>query len=252
MAKKRTSFLMELDKGEVFDNLTNEEAGKLIKAIYDYERCPERKLPEMDKMTKLLFLNFKAKLDSNEEEYNLKCEKNRLNVEKRWENYNKNKGNEEKNTTEYDRIPSYTTEYDPLRIIPNKRKEIKRNEIKENKKETTKEKKENDFCGGDFNLINFFEENEIIYHNTPEEINILERLKEVPKEILEESVEVAKIKNNTKFNYIYGIVTKKLKEEKEKNNLKGELPSWFDKEIKNSELTDDVKKEMEDLLAGFD
>ena len=36
MGKERTSFLLELDKKDLVDSLTDEEAGQLIKAIYQY------------------------------------------------------------------------------------------------------------------------------------------------------------------------------------------------------------------------
>jgi len=114
MAKKKApGFVLEKDQKEIIDELTNEEAGIILKAIFEYETTREE--PKLDKSLRIVFKQFKVKLDYYDGRYNEKCEQNRENIQNYW--------NKIKNTTEYDQIQSNTT-------ATNKRKEKK---IKENK-----------------------------------------------------------------------------------------------------------------------
>ena len=136
MGKERTGFLLELDKKDLVDSLSDEEAGQLIKAIYQYECSPERKVPNMNKLIKMVFLSFKGKLDKNEETYIKTCQQNKENIENYWK-----KVREEKNTSEYERIQSNT-----MATNKRKRNEIKLNEMKVNESklnETTSNNKIN-------------------------------------------------------------------------------------------------------------
>ena len=119
MKKNAPGFVLEKDQKIIIDELSNEEAGIIFKAIYEYEATKEE--PPLDKTLKIVFKQFKIKLDFYDEKYNTTCEKNRRNIQNYWDNVN--------NTTEYDRIRSNT-------MATNKRKENKRKENKnKNKKE---------------------------------------------------------------------------------------------------------------------
>ena len=144
MGKERTGFLLELDKKDVVDNLSDEEAGQLIKAIYQYECSPERKIPTMDKMVKMVFLSFKGRLDKNEEKYKETCLKNKENIDNYWK-----KVREEKDTSEYERIQSNT-------MATNKKKlnEIKLNETKSNKTKSNNKININNSEGENNNVAN--------------------------------------------------------------------------------------------------
>lgn len=76
----KNSFLIYLDYQEQFDLLTDEQAGKLIKAIIKYEKTAETS--ELDGVTKMAFSFIKTQLDRDREKYNKKCEKNRENAKK--------------------------------------------------------------------------------------------------------------------------------------------------------------------------
>lgn len=73
----KISFLMYLDYEEQFDLLTDEQLGKLMRAIIKYEKTQEE--PELDGMMKMAFSFIKSQLDRDREKYNNKCEKNREN-----------------------------------------------------------------------------------------------------------------------------------------------------------------------------
>lgn len=113
--KKRPCFLLERDQKEIVDELDNEEAGLIFKAIYEYETSGKE--IKLDKSLRIVFKQFKVKLDFYDKEYEIKCEKNKKNIEEYW--------NKVKNTNEYDGIQSNT-------MATNKNK-IKKNKIKKNK-----------------------------------------------------------------------------------------------------------------------
>ena len=95
----KDNFLLKKSQQEVFDTLTDEEAGQLIKGIFKYMRTGDS---ELAGMMKAIFIPIKNDIDKNEESYQKRCEKNRENIKKRWE-----KDNEEiqKDTNVYERIP---------------------------------------------------------------------------------------------------------------------------------------------------
>lgn len=117
MKKGQPAFLLPIDQKEIIDELTDEEAGIIFKAIYEYEiNKTEIELP---KTLKIVFKQFKVKLDNYDGAYAEKCERNRENIKKYWEQ-------KKKNTNEYERIRTNTNVY---KI---KEKKIKENKNKEN------------------------------------------------------------------------------------------------------------------------
>ena len=111
--KKAPGFILERDQKAIIDELNNEEAGIIFKAIYDYETTKQE--PKLDKSLRIVFKQFKVKLDFYDEKYIETCKKNKENIQNYW--------NKMKDTAEYNRIQSNT-------MATNKRKE---NKIKENK-----------------------------------------------------------------------------------------------------------------------
>lgn len=118
MKKGQPAFLLPIDQKEIIDELDNEEAGIIFKAIYEYE--VNKTEPKLSKTLNIVFKQFKVKLDNYDGAYQEKCIRNKENITKYWEQ-KKGKSNE------YDRIRSNTNVY---KIKEKKRKE---KEIKENK-----------------------------------------------------------------------------------------------------------------------
>lgn len=83
--QKKESFLLSLDDEVLFNRLTDEQAGKLIKAIFLYEKTGE--ISNLEFGLDLAFTTIQVKLDKNREKYKAKCEKNKENANKRWEKY---------------------------------------------------------------------------------------------------------------------------------------------------------------------
>lgn len=115
MAEKK-SFVMSYDHQALFQQLTDEQAGKLIKAIYAYELKGE-----ITTFTDPLLIAFftgvlKPFIDANKEKYEKKCKKNAENVAKRW---NKNIPDNTKNADVYDGIQANTTVCDGTKNAEN-------------------------------------------------------------------------------------------------------------------------------------
>ena len=91
----RKGFLLLNNQIEIIEDLSDEQAGQLLKAFYDYNNGNEVKLKGL---MNSIFKQFKVVFDENEQRYQEKCEKNKKNIEEYWK-----KVKEEKNTSEYER-----------------------------------------------------------------------------------------------------------------------------------------------------
>ena len=126
MANERPGFLLYLNQKTIIDELTDAEAGILIKALYEYEQ--NKNVPKLEKMLKIIFLQFKNNLNNDEKKYEEKCAKNKENIENYWKN---KKG--KNNTNEYERIRMNTN------INKNSNRNINTN-INRNKNKNTNKK----------------------------------------------------------------------------------------------------------------
>lgn len=95
----KDSFILYLEQQEIFEMLTDEQAGQLIKNIFSYERTGQ--MPKMDKMLNLAFVPIMQILDKNRIKYEEKCKKNKENIEMRWNKKNTNVYERKKQNTNY-------------------------------------------------------------------------------------------------------------------------------------------------------
>lgn len=95
----KDSFILYLDQQEIFEMLTDEQAGQLIKNIFQYERYGQ--MPKMDKFLNLAFVPIMQALDKNRRKYEEKCKKNKENIEIRWNKQNTNVYERKKQNTNY-------------------------------------------------------------------------------------------------------------------------------------------------------
>lgn len=120
----KDSFILYLEQKDIFNMLEDKEAGKLIKAIFEYVETGQ--IPSLDKSLKIAFIPIKNVLDRNKEKYERVIERNKKNIEKRW-----NKNNT-KNTTGKIGIPKDTkntdndNEHDNVHEINKKEKDKKK------------------------------------------------------------------------------------------------------------------------------
>ena len=100
----RDSFILYLEQKQIFEMLTDEEAGQLIKAIFEYEDTGQIVL--LDRSLQIAFLPIRNVLDRNKEKYEKVVERNKKNLEKRWNR------EDTKNTTGKNGIPKNTKNTD--------------------------------------------------------------------------------------------------------------------------------------------
>lgn len=131
MSQKKGFFLLK-NQIEIIEDLTDEQAGQLLKAFYDYNNGKEIKL---NGLMKNIFKSFKVVFDENEKSYQETCKKNKENIEKYWESVR-----QQQNTNEYDRIRMNT--------MATKKREEKESKEKENKNNSEREniKRESSSC----------------------------------------------------------------------------------------------------------
>lgn len=72
MSNRKKSFLLHIDSLEILTDLSDEQAGKLFKAIYSHQIDEE---PKLDQMTKMVFLPFRNQFDRDNEKYAKTCER---------------------------------------------------------------------------------------------------------------------------------------------------------------------------------
>ncbi len=125
----KDSFILYLEQKQIFEMLTDEEAGQLITAIFEYEDTGQT--VTLDRSLQIAFLPIKNVLDRNKEKYEKVVERNKKNIEKRW---NKE---DTKNTTGKNGIPKNTKNTDN----DNEHDNDNDNEHDNDKKEKNKKRK---------------------------------------------------------------------------------------------------------------
>ncbi len=128
MRKKKKGFLLYNDQSDIFNQLSDEEAGKLIKHIFAYVRGEKENNPD-DKYLKLAFAPIRATLIRDALKYQEKCKLNSEIAKKRWKN-------EKINANECERILTDTKYTDRDR---DKEKEKEREKEREREREKNKE-----------------------------------------------------------------------------------------------------------------
>ena len=96
----RKSFIIHTDSLDILDQLTDEQAGKLFKAISCYQKTGE--INQVDQLVKIAITPFINQFKRDEEKYLNIVERNKTNISKRWS----------KNTTGKTGIPKDTKNTD--------------------------------------------------------------------------------------------------------------------------------------------
>lgn len=190
----KDSFILYLDQQEIFEMLTDEEAGQLIKAIFEYEDTGN--IRELDKSLQIAFIPIKSALDRNKEKYNKVVERNKKNIEKRW-----NKENT-KNTTGKTGIPKDTKNTDN-----DNERDSEHDSERDNEHETTTVVNNiSDSCNDGFKkIIDFYNEN--VGSLTPYGLTLLEDyLKDFPSDVIIYAMQISVEADKRSIKYIKAIL----------------------------------------------
>ena len=101
IAKEKKSFLLYKDTLKVLDEMSDEKAGILFKAIAEYQL--HKTYINLDDDLKLLFQTFVIQFKRDDDRYRMTSEKNRQNANKRWK---------KENATASDRMPPNANDTD--------------------------------------------------------------------------------------------------------------------------------------------
>lgn len=99
MGKDQKGFVVYGDIQAVVDELNDEQAGNLFRAMLTY--FATGKAPKFDGVLKYVWIPIKQQMDRDKEKYDAKCEKNRAKIQKYWDGV-------KANTNEYNSIQMYT------------------------------------------------------------------------------------------------------------------------------------------------
>lgn len=248
----KDNFLLKKSQKEVFEQLTDEEAGKLIKGIFQYATTGENKL---EGYLNIIFIPIKNEIDKNEERYIKVCERNKKNIEKRWDI---------KNTTGKFGIPNDTKNTDNHNHIhlENKSNSNRGMGEEEEKKETFKDTDDDgllsEISKKVIEHLNKIAGTNFRYTSKLNRSKINARLNEGYK--LDDFIDVINKKHKewqgTEFERylcpetLFGNKFEKYLNQKEIVKKEVSTPEWFDKEIKKEELTDEQRELAERLRRG--
>lgn len=115
MAQDKQSFILYCDLIHMVNKLSDEKAGKLFKHVLAYvnDQYPETD----DPLIEIAFEPIKQSLKRDLRKYEKKCERNRENINKRWNKPNTVEDDPiPSNTNVLNRIPNDTTVYDRIRM----------------------------------------------------------------------------------------------------------------------------------------
>ena len=88
MSKDQKGFIVYGNHEEILDRLTDEEAGKLLKAMTKYFNHGTE--PKFDGALEFVWIPIRQQMDANAEKYEAKCQKNREKIQKYWDGVKKN------------------------------------------------------------------------------------------------------------------------------------------------------------------
>ena len=248
----KDNFLLKKSQKEVFEQLTDEEAGKLIKGIFQYATTGENKL---EGYLNIIFIPIKNEIDKNEERYIKVCERNKKNIEKRWDT---------KNTTGKSGIPNDTKNTDNHNHIhlENKSNSNRGMGEEEEKKETFKDTDDDgllsEISKKVIEHLNKTAGTNFRYTSKLNRSKINARLNEGYK--LDDFIDVINKKHKewqgTEFERylcpetLFGNKFEKYLNQKEIVKKEVSTPEWFNQEIKKEELTDEQRELAERLRRG--
>jgi hypothetical protein len=176
MATGKKSFTAYCDWLDIFEELTNEEAGKLIKHLLRYVNDQNPEAP--DRVTKLTFTPIKLTLKRDLKKWEEKREKNRESALKRWNKKDANACERiKRNANDAVSVSVSDSDINNINITDNVFEELRKRALKENTIEQVKllgiQKRFKINSNGIYNTIREFVEHlktEDIVHLTPGEM----------------------------------------------------------------------------------
>ena len=227
----KDNFLLKKSQQIVFNELSDVDAGKLIKGIFNYVNSGDS---ELDGYLKIVFIPIKNEIDKNEKNYQKRCEKNKENIKKRWQKKEKNTNEYERIRTIYEPIPN-DTDNNHISYITNhlERKKDNRGMGEEEKKETFNEK------------IHFAE---FVTMTNAEYDKLVSTYGKKFADQCIKTLDNYKGSSGKKYKSDYRAILSWVVDKLKKETHDIDLPQWFDKRVDVNNLNEKEKIEMNELL----
>ena len=227
----KDNFLLKKSQQEVFRELSDIDAGKLIKGIFNYVNTGDS---ELDGYLKIVFIPIKDYIDKNEENYQKRCEKNKENIKKRWEK-------KQKDTNVYGRIPAT---YEP---IPN---DTDNNHISYITNHL-EEKKDNRGMGEEEEKGTFSEKIHFAEFVTMTNAEYEKLVSTYGKEFADQCIKTLdnyKGSSGKKYQSDYRAILSWVVDKVKKDVPKETIPQWVEKNLDIEKVTDNSSNELDELL----
>ena len=233
----KDNFLLKKSQQEVFRELSDIDAGKLIKGIFNYVNTGDS---ELDGYLKIVFIPIKDYIDKNEENYRKRCETNKLNGSKGGApkgNNNAKKEKQPKTTERYPKQPktSKNNMNNHISYITNHLEEKKDNRGmgEEEKKETFSEK------------IHFAE---FVTMTNAEYENLVSTYSKKFADQCINTLDNYKGSSGKKYRSDYRAILSWVVDKVQKDTSKETIPQWFDKNLDVEKVVDTSSNELDALL----
>ena len=226
----KENFLLKKSQQEVFRELSDIDAGKLIKGIFNYVNNGDS---ELDGYLKIVFIPIKDYIDKNEENYRKRCEINKLNGSKGGApkgNDNANKQKQPKTTENKQKQHdiSYITNHNHL-----EEKKDNRGMGEEEKKETFNEK------------VHFAE---FVTMTNAEYDKLVSTYGKKFADQCIKSLDNYKGSSGKKYRNDYRAILSWVVDKVKKETHEVDLPQWFNKRVDVNVLNEKEKTEINELL----
>lgn len=129
----KDNFVLYLTYYDAVMLLTDEQAGQLLKGLYEFAKTGERK-EYRDPTIQFAYSLITAQIEASNKQYEAKCQRLRENINKRWKDTNVSE-QAQTNTNEYKSIELNTNEYNSIPKIDSKKDKIEKKEKEEDKEE---------------------------------------------------------------------------------------------------------------------
>lgn len=230
---EKKSFLMNVDYEEQLEDLTNEELGILMRAIFKYEKDGIE--PKFSGLLKMAFAFIKENLNRNREKYDKRCETSAINGAKGGRPRNEKPNSKPNEKPKKPKKADNDNEYD----------------------NDNEDEYDND--NEDVVDIYAFLSTNFGYCIPPIQLEKFEEWRRAfTDDIIKYAIEKCCSNNARTFSYLEGILKAwrskgfKLLEEckTESKKKKDDLPEWANKDVKK-EISEESKKQMEEILKDY-
>lgn len=257
----KNSFLIYHEYKDILEDLTNEELGKLFRAIFDYEI--DSIIPNFTGLMKMAFTVIKGNLDRDRNKYDKRCEsssengkkggapKGNQNARKQPKNNlkqpNQPKQADNDNETDTDNDNDNETDADTENGTSADLSEIEESETNADLFTYIQEALGRTLNSIEYEVINEWQDNDLTRYAVKE--SILNGARGI--RYIQTVLESWKAKGFKTVQDVQAYQGKRRQALQNKNSIEREIPDWFDKDLKSEPMTEKDNEELDNILNSI-